>query len=263
MGGSSDNGGTTHTALVAEESSGDTISGCHHHGGTYESSASCRGVEGRIDDQLDGWPHIAAVDAENDDAAQHIEHRHERHEDGTDLGNHLHTSQDNQSRQQTNKDTDNPRGDAKCLLSKECDGVGLNRTADTERCQRCEDGKEHTQPFHAESTLQSIHRTAVPAAVLSLHTIFYSEQSFCIFRRHAEDTCQPAPEYSTRTAEGHSSSHSHNISRSDSGCQRRCQRSKLTDITFCLLVLLDGKPDGRQEFPLRYAQTECQEDVST
>ena len=124
------------------------------------------------------------------------------------------------------------------------DGVGLYRTTDTKRGQCREDGEEDGEPFHVQPALQGIHRTAVGMTVASLYAVFHGQQSFGVFGGHAKDTCEPAPQYGTGTAQGHCGSHTDDISRSDGGCQGRGQGTELTDIAFGSRVFPDRETDA-------------------
>ena len=69
LGSGSDDGCRTHTTLVGEQAAGNTIAGGHHDGSPYEAATGSRGVEGRLDDELNGGPHIVAIHAEDGDAS--------------------------------------------------------------------------------------------------------------------------------------------------------------------------------------------------
>ena len=90
-------------------------------------------------------------------------------------------------------------------------GVGLHGAADAKRRQGSEDGKEDGEPLHIQSALKGVHRTTIGMAVAALHTIFHSQQSLGIFRGHAEDACEPAPQHGTRTTQCHSRGHAHDM----------------------------------------------------
>ena len=92
LGGCCHDGGTTQSALVTEQATGNTIAGGHHHCGAYKSATCSRWVESRIDNQLDGWPHIAVVNTKYGDAPQYIQQCHERYQHRTHLGNGFYTA---------------------------------------------------------------------------------------------------------------------------------------------------------------------------
>ena len=172
----------THTALIGEQSAGNAIAGRHHHRGSNKAASCSRGIEGRFDNQLDGWPDVAAVHEENHNASDDIEYGHERHQEGTHTGNGFHTAEDDGRSQQADEDADYPCGNAKRLVSQQGDGVGLHRTADAKRCQCRKHGEKHRQPLHAKPALKGIHRASIEVTILSLDTIFHSQQPFGIFR---------------------------------------------------------------------------------
>ena len=150
---------------------------------------------------------------------------------------------------------------APCFVGQQRHRIGLHRRTDAKRRQDSENGKEHTQPLHVQTALKGVHRTAVCVTVRRLHTILHRQQALRIFRRDAEDTCQPAPQHCTRAAQRHSCCHTHDVACSDGCRQCRCQRAKLTHVALRTGVLLHRKPYSRQQFTLRYTQSERQKHV--
>ena len=213
--------------------------------------------------ELDSRPYVCAIHAENNNTARDIEQSHKRYEDGTHTGYGLNAAQDDASCQDADEDTHNPRRYAKGLAGQQGNRVCLNGTAYAKRCQSGEDCKQDGEPLHAQTTLQGIHRTTISMPFLIVNTIFDSQQTLGILRCHTEDTRQPTPKHSTRTTQGYSCSHTHNVTRSDGGCQSRCQSTKLADIACCTRVLLDRQTDTCKELTLRDAQTDGQEHVRT
>ena len=219
LGGSSNDRGRTHAALVGEEAAGNTIAGCHHDGGSHKTATSGGGVEGGADDELDGRPHKVGIHAKDDEAAHHIEQSHEGHQDGTHAGDALDATQDDDSGEHADKDAYDPGGNAEGLVGQQGDAVGLDGTADAKGGQRREDGKEHGEPLHVQTTLEGIHRTTIPAAIAAFDTIFHSEQALGILGGHAEDASEPAPQHGTRTAQRHCRSHTHDIACANGGSE--------------------------------------------
>lgn len=101
------------------------------------------------------------------------------------------------------------------------------------------------------AALQSVHRSAKHTSVLGLHAVFDGNKSFSIFRGDAEDTRQPTPQDSSRTAQGDSGRHTNDVSRTDRCGERRGEGSKLRHVAGGSLVPAHGKSDSRKNLTLR------------
>ena len=219
LGGGSDNRCRAHARLIGEEAAGDAVAGGHHHRGAHETATGSLRREGRGDDELEGRPQEGGVGTEDIETAGDIEQGHERHEQAADAGDALDAAKDDGAGEQTDDGARQGRVYRVGLVGDGGYGVGLDGVADAEGGQSREDGEEDGRPAPAETALQGVHRSAEHTALRRFHTILDGQQTLGIFRRDAEDTRQPAPQYGTRTAEGDGRGHADDVARADGGGQ--------------------------------------------
>ena len=203
------------------------------------------------------------VDDEDIDATEHIEECHERHQHAAHLRDGLHATDDDGCAEDGDHRARDVRRDAILVFHERGDGVRLHRTSDAERGEGGEEGEEDGEPLPAQSLLQGIHRTAEHSAPASLHTIFHGKQSLCIFGGDTKHTCEPAPEHGSRTTEGDGCGDTDDVARADGGGEGCGKGTKLRYVARGILVPFHREFDGLEYLPLRKAQADGQEDMSS
>src|SRR5699024_4712941 len=116
------------------------------------------------------------VHAQDNDTSQYIKDCHERHQLFTYACDRFNTAKDNDRGQNCDYNSNCCRRNIKVLIGNCCDRVYLSCTSDTEGCKTCQDRKQHTEPFHVQSSFQCIEGTALHTAVFCFYSVFYSDQ---------------------------------------------------------------------------------------
>ena len=166
---------------------------------------------------------------QDNDAADYIEDRHKGDKSLGHSGDRLDSADDNKADDQTQNDTDYKRRYMQIQIEVGDNRVGLDHAADTKCTQRSQKGEHNAQPFHLKTSVQRIHGAADHGTVLTLHSVFDSNQRLRVLGRHTEDTGQPHPEHRARASKGDRRADTDDITGSDRGGQRRCERSELSE----------------------------------
>ena len=207
-------------------------------------------LERKGEDRLERRENVVVVDAENDDAAEHVEQRHDRHElfahgrDGFDA------AEDDDGGNDAEHDADdNARNaDGQVGFHDLSNRVDLRAAADAEGRQH---GKQREQNRHRlaellpfQAALKRIHRAAHHAAVRRVHAVLDRDQALRVLGRDAEHAGQPAPQHRARAAEIDGRAHADDVARADGGRERGRQRLKLADVARGVRVLRHRQPDA-------------------
>ena len=184
------------------------------------------------------------IDNQDVDASQHIEYRHERHEASAEMCYAFHSADNHKAHDGCDHESGDEFagigcykvGTDKAYVLR--DGICLHRVADSESSDGSEDTEDHAQPFHAETALEGIHRTAHHASVGIAHAVFYGQKPFGILGCDAKHAGEPAPKHSPRAAQRYGSSHTDDVAGTDGGGQRSGERTKLAHVAASVGVFL-------------------------
>ena len=76
--------------------------------------------------------------------------------------------------------------------------VGLHRTADAERGQHAEQGKQHGQPLDAQAALDVVHGAAAHLALVVGDAVLDGQHGLAVLGGHAEEGSDPTSEHGAR-----------------------------------------------------------------
>ena len=192
----------THTGFIGEQTSGKAVAARHGHGASDKAAAHCPGRESRGADRCDRLSEHVTVDDQNDDAADHIEDRHERYQHLRYSGDRLDAADDHEADDHAQGDRHDPGRDPQVLLKVRSHRVGLNHTSDSETADGSERRENDAQPFHVQAAVQRVHCAADHRTVLTLHAVFHSNQRLRVFRSDTEHAGKPGPQDRSGSSKG-------------------------------------------------------------
>lgn len=127
-----DNGSTTHTTLVAKQTTGNTIASRQNDAATHKATTGGRGVKSTLDNERKGRNDMVDIYEKNIQTSQHIKQSHKGNKGGTDTRNTLDTKQNDEGCQDSNTKPYGPLGNLHGFVAKHGDGITLNHIANTE-----------------------------------------------------------------------------------------------------------------------------------
>ena len=256
-----------HAGFIGEQAARNTVLERETDAAADQTACDRARLERERQDCLDGREDVVGVDAEDNDAAEHIERRHERYElfaddrDGLDAAD----DDDRGDDAEDNADSDARERERQVVLHDLRDGVDLRAAADAERCEHREQREHHrhhsAERFPRQAALKRVHRAAHHAAVRRFYAVLDRDQAFCVLGRDAEHAGQPAPQHRARAAHEHRRAHADDVARADGGRERGRQSLKLADVAWGIRVLGHGQPDAGECLSLNKARAQGHEHV--
>ena len=240
----------THAGLIREQAACHAVLQRQTDAAADQTARDRARPERKGEDCLERRENVVVVDAENDDAAEHVEQRHDRHELFAHGRDALDAAENDDGGDDAEHDADGDarNADGQVGLDDLRDGVDLRAAAGAEGRQH---GKQREQNRHHlaellpfQAALKCIHRAAHHAAVCGLHAVLDRDQALRVLGRDAEHTGQPAPQHRARAAEIDGRAHAYDVARADGGRKRGRQRLKLADVAWGVRVLRHRQPDA-------------------
>ena len=261
-----------HAGLVGEDAAleAELQSECHRRADSTAGSAC--GSERAFDDLTDRFAEVLTVDADDNQAAHHIEERHNGDKLLAHPGNGLDAAQDDDGDEHHDDRAHKPLRDGlavdeRSVVESVGERVRLRGSADAESGQRREQGEQDsenaTKLLVLEAALKRIHRAAEHLAGVVLHAVLHADEDLGVLGGNAQDARNPHPEDGARAAEQKARAHADNVAGADRGSKSRGQRAELSDVAACVggVVLGDRHLDARAELSLDEAGTDGHEDV--
>ena len=239
-----------HAGLVREQTARHAVLERETDAAADQTARDRARPERKGEDCLERRENVVEVDAEDDDAAEHIEQRHDRNQLFAHGRDSFDAAEDDDSGDDAEHDADGDarNADGQVGLDDLRDGVDLRAAAGAEGRQH---GKQREQNRHHlaellpfQAALKCIHRAAHHAAVCGLHAVLDRDQALRVLGRDAEHTGQPAPQHRARAAEIDGRAHADDVARADGGRKRGRQRLKLADVARGVRVLRHRQPDA-------------------
>ena len=241
-----------HAGLVREQTARHAVLERETDAAADQTARDRARPEREREDRPEGREDVVEVDAEDDDAAEHIEQRHDRNQLFAHGRDALDAAEDDDGGNDAEHDADGDarNADGQVGLDDLRDGVDLRAAADAERCEHRKQREQHGERFAEflpfQSALERVHRAAHHAAVCGLHAVLDRDQALRVLGRDAEHAGQPAPQYRARTAEIDRRADADDVARADGGRERGRQRLKLTDVARGVRVLGHGQANARE-----------------
>ena len=239
-----------HAGLIREQAACHAVLQRQTDTAADQSAGHRARLERQHENGLESRQQKIVVGAQNNDAADHIEQRHQRHQffahncNGFNAANN-----DNRGdNAENNADCDTRQADGEVGLQHLGNRVDLRAAADAERGEHGEQRKQHrhhlAELLPLEAALKRVHRAAHHAAVRGLHAVLDRDQALRVLSGNAEHAGQPAPQHGTRSAEIDGRADTDDVARADG--RRECgrQRLKLTDVTRRIRVLCHRQADA-------------------
>lgn len=136
LGGCRHDGSGAETGFVREQAARHAVPRRDQNAAADDAARRRARREGETQDDADRGNDVIVVDAEDDDASEHIERRHERHELFTHTRNGAHAAEDHKACQGRDHDADSERRDVEIRVHDGRDGVHLNAAPDAEGGKR-------------------------------------------------------------------------------------------------------------------------------
>ena len=186
--------------LVGEQAAGHAETHGLLHG--HACNAACHGL--RLKRQHKHLRQRAGqrlgVDDQNDDAAQNVKCRHERHNFFRYSGNSLHAAQKDERRNGRHNDAHRQPVQAKGIVERITDGVGLHHVAHEAQRQN-DEHREHRGQHLADLALErgtDIVRRAARDLAVHRGLVVLRQHGLGVNGRHAEKRRHPGPEQRAR-----------------------------------------------------------------
>ncbi len=141
------------------------------------------------------------------------------------------------------------------------DGVGLDRTADAEGGEECQDGEDDAEPLHVEPAVEGVHGAADHIAFFSFDAVFDRDDGLGVFGGHAEETGDPHPEDRAGSAERDGRADADDVAGTDGRGQRGGQGAELRDVARGTLIRSDRQFDGFEDIFLDKSGPDGHEDM--
>ena len=271
-GGRRDERSRAHARFVGENAALEAELQSQGDRGANRAAGGARRSEGAHDDLTNGFTKVLTVQANNDDAAHHVEDGHDGNELLAHAGNRLDAAQNDNGHKRHDHDADEPLRNGRAVDERrvvQCIGerVRLGRSANAERGQRREQGKQHSK--HAaellvlEAALERIHRAAEHLAGVVFHAVLHADEDLGVLGGDTQNTGDPHPEDGARAAEQKARAHADDVARTDGGSERRGERAELGDVAVGVgrIVLGDRQLDAGAKLALDEASANRHEDV--
>ena len=143
-------GRSTHTRLVGEEATSDPVAdGILHRDASCTASSSLR-RKGFSKDLSKGLGDLVEIDAHDDERPQDIGNSHEGHDELSDRGDALLPADDDDTDDECDTHTDDPRLDIEGCRQRDRNGVRLHHTSREAHIGNEGDREEERQPLEPE-----------------------------------------------------------------------------------------------------------------
>ena len=178
------------------------------------------GVEGAVEDELDGRDDVSRVGDEDGEAADEVDDGHEGDHLLDDGGEALDVAEVDETGQNDDGDANRPRGDARRGVEGGRDGVRLDHGSEEAEGENGGDGEERGQELAEgalEGVLHVVDRAALDLAVLGDGAGLLRENGLGVVGGHAEEGDDPHPEDGARAADEDGAAGSDDVAGADLG----------------------------------------------
>ena len=162
---------------------------------------------------------------------------HEGNHPFSDAGNTSHAAADDSHGKNCNNSSDDHTVSTKCMVQRKGNSIGLDGVVNHAVSNGNEDGKDSCPEFVAQTIFQVVSRTASETiSVFTRNLVNLSQGTFYKSCSRTDDSNEPHPENSSRTAGYNSNCNAGNIAYADSGCctdAERLERRNFISFCFC------------------------------
>ena len=261
LGGCGGNRGGAEAGLVGEDAAGNALlqrdkERSHH------AAREGLGIEGRTDDEFEGRCELGDVAKEDESADEDVENRHERNDDGRDIGDALQAADEDEAgadRHDEAGDDRRPRvggaedrhaGGGVCRVElrveeterRRRDAVDLGYRADAhDAAEGAEDGEEDGEPLPVlpEALLDVVERAAEDLAILVDFAELDREKAFGVFCGHAEEGGDLHPEERAGTAGADGRRNADDIASANRGGKGSAKGAEGGDFASAVLLVVE------------------------
>ena len=141
----------THTGFVGKKATSDPVADSILHGDTSSTASCSLRRKGFSKDLSKGLGDLVEIDAHDDERTQDIGNSHEGHDELSDRGDTLLTADDDDTDDECDTHTDDPRLYIEGRRQRDCDGVSLHHTSREAHIGNEGDREEERQPLEPET----------------------------------------------------------------------------------------------------------------
>ncbi len=196
------------SGLVGEDAALDA----HRNGGADDAAADRVDAEGVRDDGGEHRRDVLDMECDDDEGKEDVSRRHERRDDGGDIGNSPDAAEDNDPEDRRQGDAGDERIHGESVVHSRGKAIGLHGRQEEPTGNDRDDGESDTQPALFQTLLDEAERTASVAGVMR-ELVNLGERGLYESRGSAEKGHHPHPEHRPRPAEGDGRRHPHDIPR--------------------------------------------------
>ena len=228
--------GRAFTGLIGKQAALNTLHQCHAKGRAGDLAEA----EGRLDDVEEHCRHFTDVDDDDHETHGEVCQRHEGHDDLRDVGNALHATDDDETRDKCNGQTDDGLKCRGVLVEGGREGlrnsVGLECFVEPAEGNGDGHGEDRRQLLPAQAAAHVVRRaTAVGIPVADLPQL--SERRLDEGRRATEDGNHPHPEHRARSTDGNRDGHAGDVAGTHARRRGNGERLKRGDAAVFLVLV--------------------------